>query len=305
MFLIVILYAIFASTFTLGKLVLAYTQPIFLVGIRMSIAGALLLAYRYSFARANGLFDRKYLSYYLQTMIFTVYVPYLLRSWALLYLPSSKASLLYTASPFISYFLSYCFNIERFAWQKLAGLIVGFIGMMPMLLGNATSGACIGIFSLPSLAVLIGVCAQSYGWIIMRTLIKELNACPIVINAVSMLGGGLAALLTSGIIERNTVYITDLVPFLVILTIIIVVSNLICHNLYASLLKKYSPTMLAFASFLSPLFASLYGWLFMQETVSLQFYITICMVVIGLVIFHCQELKELNSSTARPKLTKA
>lgn len=301
MILIVILYAIFASTFTLGKLVLVYTQPIFLVGIRMSIAGLMLLAYRFNYARANGLLSRKYLGFYIQTILFTVYFPYLLRSWALLYLPSSKASLLYTVAPFVSYIFSFMFNIERFAWQKLLGIVIGFCGMMPMLLGQSSSSvSCIAIFSLPSLAIVVGVCAQSYGWIVMRTLIKELECCPIVINAISMLGGGIIALITSGIMERNTVYVTDFVPFITMLGIIIVVSNLICHNLYATLLKKYTPTMLAFASFLSPLFASLYGWLFMNEVVGWQFYATIIMVLIGLVIFYCQELKEasLNRSPA-------
>lgn len=44
---IIILYALFASTFSLGKILLDFAPPIFLVGIRMTIAGLVLLAYQY------------------------------------------------------------------------------------------------------------------------------------------------------------------------------------------------------------------------------------------------------------------
>ena len=69
------------------------------------------------------------------------------------------------------------------------------------------------------------------------------------------------------------------------------VSNILCHNIYAGLLRKYSATFMSFTSFLSPLCAALYGWAFFQETISWHFYLSIAIVLIGLYVFYQDELK--------------
>ena len=45
--LIILMYALFASSFTMGKILVSYGPPIFLTGIRMFIAGSILLIYQY------------------------------------------------------------------------------------------------------------------------------------------------------------------------------------------------------------------------------------------------------------------
>ena len=45
MILVLLLTALLASTFTIGNQVLHYVKPFFLVGIRLSIAGAAILSY--------------------------------------------------------------------------------------------------------------------------------------------------------------------------------------------------------------------------------------------------------------------
>jgi len=51
MFLVLILYALFASVFTLAKSALSYTEPFFLIGARMSFAGILMIGFLYFFQR--------------------------------------------------------------------------------------------------------------------------------------------------------------------------------------------------------------------------------------------------------------
>ena len=46
MWLLLFLHAIFASTYTFGKLAIEYIQPVFLVGVRMTSGGLLLLGIR-------------------------------------------------------------------------------------------------------------------------------------------------------------------------------------------------------------------------------------------------------------------
>jgi drug/metabolite transporter (DMT)-like permease len=59
MLFVLLLYALFASVFTISKTGLMYTEPLFFVGIRMLFAGILLLAYQRVFKKESFKFDRK------------------------------------------------------------------------------------------------------------------------------------------------------------------------------------------------------------------------------------------------------
>lgn len=292
MVLIVILYALFASTFSMGKVLLNYAQPIFLVGVRMIIAGFLLLSYQYIKNRTSFKFEKRHLALYLQAMLFTNYIPYILRFWGLQHMTSSKACLLQNLSPFISYILAYLISSEKVTLKKVTGLLIGFIGFLPLIAPAPSANLMLnGFIAVPDLYMILSVSALCYGWIVLRTLIVDHHYTPPMINGISMFGSGILALATSFIVEPAS-EITDIVSFTAILSFIIIVSNLLCHNLYASLLRTYSPTFLSFASFLAPLFAAFYGWIFFHETISWQFITAACFVFVGLTLFHQDELQE-------------
>ena len=167
----------------------------------------------------------------------------------------------------------------------------------------------IGVFSWPEIAMILSVSSMSYGWIIIRKLVRDKNYSPAMVNGISMFAGGILALVTSFLrIEFTWIIptkigfeisfpVTDWGPFFGILTIVIIVSNLICHNLYAGLLKQYSPTFLSFASFLTPLFAAFYGWILLNEKISWPFIVAIIGVCIGLWLFYQDELKNMQPQT--------
>jgi drug/metabolite transporter (DMT)-like permease len=294
MFQIIILYALFASTFSLGKWLLHFAQPIFLVGIRMTIAGFILLIYQYLSKASAFRFERKHVSLYAQGILFTCYFPYILRFWGLQYMPSSKASLIYSLGPFITYGLGYLLVDEKVTFKKILGLVVGFFGLLPILMVPAPTEDLmggIGFFSWPEISIVLSITCLSYGWIVLRKLIRDNNYDPAMINGICMFTGGVFALITSLLFEPQAV-ITDIVTFISILATIIIVSNLICHNLYGTLLKKYSPTFLSFASFLTPIFAAFYGWIFLSEKISWDFLASVICVFIGLAIFYQGELHQ-------------
>lgn len=299
---IVFLYALLAGTFHLGKLLLAYSQPIFIVGIRMSISGALLLIYHYFRNQSLLSIKREHIKPFLQATLLTIYVPYLLRNWSLGYLPASKACLLYNLGPFITYFFSYVVSKEKVTTRKTLGLCIGFIGLLPLVFGSTyTMPVNQNMSIFPELGVLLAVTSMSYGWLIIHKLINKDNYSPSMTNGITMFTGGIWALITSLLLEDPAIYVTDPIPFITLLTIIVIVSNLICHNLYGALLKKYSPTMLSFTSFLSPVFAAFYGWLFMNEILPFHFYGAALVIFIGLWLFYSDELhtKQIELSKQR------
>lgn len=295
MTLIILLYALFASSFSMGKVLLRYTTPIFLTGIRMFLGGLILLTYQYFYENKHFKFKARHIKYYAQIVFFGIYITYILRFWALNYLPSSKTCFLYNLSPFLSAIFSYFIFSEKMNKQKIAGLLIGCFGLIPMLLSTTPMEQVIGEFSflsLPELAVLISVATHTYSWIVMRKLVKDKSYSPMMVNGISMTAGGFFALVTSYFTE-GVAPITNFVPFATTLAAVILISNIICYNFYGYLLKKYTATFLSFAGFLGPLFAGLYGWLFLDETITWHFYLSSVIVFIGLYLFYQEELQEV------------
>ena len=100
MFLIILLYALFGSSFPISKTLLGFADPIFLTGIRMFTAGSALLIYQYNFAHHKFSFDRKHIFLYLQIVIFGIYLTYILRFWGLASLTNAKTAFLFNVMPF-------------------------------------------------------------------------------------------------------------------------------------------------------------------------------------------------------------
>lgn len=292
MWLIVLLYALFSSSFVIGKVLLTYTSPIFLTGIRMALGGSLLLIYQYFYSRKHFRFKKRHIKYYLQIILGGFYFAYLFRFWALGNMPSFKACFLMNIAPFFTAFYSYLFFREKMTGRQWAGLSVGFLGMIPMLLTSSPGEAQVGEFafiSWPELALLVSVAINTYSWIIVRKLIRDKSYSPMMVNGIGMTAGGVLALLTS-FLTGAFWPVSNVYPFMGLLALTIIISNVICHNLHGYLLKSYTITFLSFAGFISPFFGALYGWVFLKETIGWPFYMSSLLVFVGLYLFYQDEL---------------
>ena len=297
MILIIFLYALFGSSFVLGKMLLAYTTPLFLTGIRMTIGGLILLTYLFFYAHEQFVFKRKHIWWFAQMIILGIYVTYTLRFWALNYMPAAKTNFIYNLSPFMSAIFSYFLFKEILSFKKWIGLGIGCLGLIPILLSSSKPEQMIGeiaFISWPELAVIISVATHTYSWIIMRKLVKEKSYSPMMVNGISMTCGGLLALFTSFFVDGFAPIAPGHVGyFFGILSLVILISNIICYNLYGYLLKHYTAVFLSFSGFLGPLFTAIYGWILLGERVGWYFYTSCIVVFFGLFLFYQEELQEM------------
>ena len=144
--------------------------------------------------------------------------------------------------------------------------------------------------SWPEIVVLLSVGFHSYGWIVVRKLVKHKDYAPMMVNGITMFWGGILGLFTIPF-EKYSVP-ENWYEYFGWLGIVIVISNIICYNLYGHLLKKFTATFLSFAGFLVPIFAALYGWGFLGEKITWHFYLSSAIVFIGLYLFYQDELKK-------------
>jgi len=298
MLLIIIMHALFGMSFPISKMLLKYTTPIFFTAIRMVIAGLILLVYQVGYARKRFHFDRKHWWMYLQVIFFGVYVTYILRFWGLVQLSAAKTAFLFNTAPFFTALYAYLMEKERLNKEQWAGLLLGFMGILPVLFTSSTSERSFGeffVFSWAELAVLAAVATHCYSWMIMRRLIRVEHYAPTLINGICLTVGGGAALGTSFFIESPPP-IADLGYFMAWLMVVILISNIISHNLYGYLLHSYSATFLSFTGFLGPLFAAFYGWMFLSEKITWHFGASALCVLLGLYLFYRHELKDLKKA---------
>ncbi len=292
---IIALHALFGSSIPISKKLLGFVSPVFLTGIRMSIAGFLLVGFNLLRKKRIDKIPKQMWWQYAQIVFVGVYLKYILRSWALACMPAVKLVFLLNVAPFVAAFLSYLVFRETLTRIQWIGLCIGILGSLPILLTSSYSEQAIGemfFISWPECFVFLSIVAHCYGLIVSRTLIRDNNHSVSLTNGVRMLGGGLLALVTAFFIEDTSIH--NMVPFLGWLGLLIIISNVICHNLYLRLLKHYTVTFVSFSDFLSPLFAALYSWLLLHETITWHYVLSGGIVLLGLYLFHSDELKAMH-----------
>jgi drug/metabolite transporter (DMT)-like permease len=305
MILVILLYLLFASTFTLGKAALSYVSPFLFIGMRMILGGTMLLAYYRYIARRRIAVNAIDYSLFARIIIFHIFCAYTLEFWALEYVTSAKACLLYNLSPFITAILCYFLRNERLTTKQICGLIVGFVGFIPILVAQTPLeqiGWHVGFLSCYEIALIFSVISSAYGWMMVKKLIDKKYSL-VLINGIGMTGGGILALILSLIreglpaIKNVPVAMPELVTFIglsgermimlgVYSIALVIIANIIGYNLYGYLLFRYSATFLSFAGFMTPLFAALLGWIFLNEQVTWHFFATMICVVVGLALFY-------------------
>ena len=294
--------ALMSTTFVIAQKALALVGPVYLIGLRMTAAGLLLLGSLALWRRSQFKLQRSDLSSFLKVIIFHIYIAYLAEFWGLQYLSGPKVALLFNFGPFITALLSYFMVRERLLWSQWLGLLISFSGFVLLLLEQHSAAQLVNELwsvALPDLAILLSSTSSVYAWITIQKLTRQ-QYSPILINGVGMLGGGLLALLTVPLFESYAQLSWSQSGELALwIGLLILIANVVCYNLYAWLLQRYSATLLSLASLTMPIFAALWEWLWLGKTMSYTFYLAFMIISIGLGLFYLGESRRLARLSAQ------
>ncbi len=310
-FLVVVLYATWSSVFSLAKIALAFSPPIFLTGFRMLLASVLILGYLAIAKRSSFKVSLKQIISFAVLGFFSIYLTNILEFWGLQYLTAAKTCFIYSLSPFFAALFSYIHFREKMNTRKWLGMGIGLIGMVPVLVSQSGAEELLNAFSFlswPSLAIMGAALASVYGWVLLRLLVKDSATSPMMANGASMLFGGALALTHSFFVDSwspRPIVSGSFGSFLQITLLITLVSNIVCYNLYGMMLKRFTATFLSFMGLLSPIFASLHGWIFLGEPISWTIFLSTGVISLGLWIVYSAELKQgyiLKPKPAQPAI---
>lgn len=300
MWLILLNYALWSSVFAIGKAAVLASSPLFFTAVRMLGAGVLLIGFQLLRKKTVFKINWKQLGALALFGFLGIYAANVLEFWSLEKLPAAKVCFLYSLSPFLSAFLSYIHFKEKMTPKKWLGMALGIGAMLPVLMLQPGGLKALGFLTWPDIAMFGAVVASVYGWMWLRISLRE-NAIPTpTANAIGMLLGGLMAYATSFFLE-GAWPVSDTKIFFSGLAWIILISNIICSNVYGFFLKRYTLTLLSFAGLLSPVFASLSSWLILGEPVSPLIISCSGVILFALWLIYSEELKlgYLGSSTQK------
>jgi drug/metabolite transporter (DMT)-like permease len=292
MILVILLYALSASSLTIGKAMLCYAEPFFFLAVRMISVGALLLLFSWWKKHQIRMLVWADLFRFLFMGFVHIFLAFGLELLALRAMESHQVALLYNLSPFITALCSYIWLGEMLGFRKKVGLAIAFCAFLPDIVGHYNTAFC-GVFFSWGYASMVGaVIATVLGWIVMRDLIIR-GYTPSFINGVGMSVGGLLALCTSFFVEKwSPLPVISWSHFIYLSTLIAFLNDVLFYNFYGRMLRRYSATFLSFAGFLLPIITALFGLIFLGEAVTIRFIISAAFVTLGLTIFYSEELSQ-------------
>ncbi|MEW6051819.1 MAG: DMT family transporter [Candidatus Zixiibacteriota bacterium] len=256
---LVILAAIWGGSFIFMRVLAPVLGPVLTADLRVLIAGiALLIYFR---AIKLDLEWRQYWKQYILIGALNSALPFFLFSFAALHIPASLSVILNSTAPFFGALFAAMLLGERFTFKKLAGLVIGAIGvMMVVKLGSVTPGP---MFALAVLACIgATVC---YGFV--ATYIKRFGTSikPMAVAGASQLTAGLLLLPAVPFSPLRGEITPTIVAGVIVFALL---CSAVAYLLYFRLVVDAGPTKALTVTFLMPAFGMLWGAMFLNELIT-------------------------------------
>lgn len=291
------LYLCFTGTMFLGSLILTSNHyPFFVAGVRFFGSGVILLS----------LYTLKHKRTVLKQLPALICVPFFKYafclytlsaigfSWGMQYVDPVKACFVFVLAPFVTALLLYFLYDENLTRKKIVGLIIGFAAVIPIILEAAHGTFDKTPWHLAMLGYAAFGCAVvtfAYGWILNKEMHKTVHVSSSLITGAALVVGGGVTLLLSCILHGKDLLSMKVTDDFWWLLLLFAMLTAVAYNLYSTLLKRYSATFVAFASFLEPAFGLLYAAMFLGQPISTTSFISLTALGCGLYLFYQEELR--------------
>ena len=266
------IYVLWGGTFLAIRIAVLQIPPFFTAGVRFFTAGILL----HAVMRARGeprlsLIEWRNTAIIGLCMFVLTYGPLF---WAEQYVSSSITSVIEASLPITTITLEvFVFRTQRMQWRALAGVLLGFFGIVLLLVNNRDQELAV----VPCLVILAAGIAWSFGAVLSGRLALP-RSRPLTAGTEMMLGGAaLLALSASAGELRPLPHMTFSAGLA--LTYLIVCGSLIAYTAYVWLLGRMSATRVASHAYINPLVAVGLGYFLAGEVITVRTVVATALVV--------------------------
>ena len=253
------LAAIWGASFLFMRVIAPVLGPLWTAESRVAIAGSLMLVFM--LARAQSMrFGANWRQYVIIGTINSA-LPAALYAYAALTLPAGYSAILNATSPLWGALIGALVLKESLTWRKASGLLCGLAGVALLVrLGPVQFTPAVLLAALACAAA--ALCYAASG---AYAKLRSSGIAPNLMATGSQLGAALVLLPTLPFAPMRSTP-TPLVLLMVLL--LAVLCSALAYFLYFRLLADIGPTKSLTVTFLIPLFALLWGTLFLQENIN-------------------------------------
>lgn len=269
--------AMWGGTFLLNEIALADFAPVAIAAYRIMLAGLILCLVCYWRGLIPTL-NPRIIWLVLAISLLNSVIPFSLIGWGQLRIDSSTTAILLATSPFFSLLLShYMTRDDRFSWTKLAGLLIGFAGVLVLM----WHGQAQGVGSLAGMLVVV-LAAGCYS--LSAVLVRKLSGMPSLVLVASTLTVASAIMLPVLLWwypPWEQAYQTSTISALLLLA---VGPTATAYVLRVRIVKSSGAVFMSNVGYLIPLFAVFWGWLFLYQKPSTVMWLSLAMIFTGLAV---------------------
>ena len=274
-FRLIVLSAIWGSSFLFMRILAPVLGAVVTANLRILIAGLALVIY-FTLLRVNLNWKRDFKFYALIGVINSA-IPFSLYAYGAKYIPASYEVILNSTAPIFGFIFSVLILKEKIIWKQILGMVISMIGIIIVVNpqnNNLTLEFILSIFACLLAALLYGFSA---------TLIKKYGkeVSPKGIASGSQL---IAAMIFIPIsLTQMPVNFLSLFNYKIIFALfaLALMCSSVAYLLYYRLIVDIGATKALSVTFLMPIFGILWGYLFLNEAITLAMILGTVLILIG------------------------
>lgn len=275
---LLLLSLVWGSSFLFIKLGVNELPPVVVVAGRL-LGGALFLVAVLRWQKGS-LPPRRLWPALALVALFNNVLPFILIAWGEQWVASGLASILNATTPLFSVVVATSFGDERLSWQKVVGVAIGFIGVV-VLIGDGIRGLSHNTWG--ELAIIVASASYALGALFIRRWLQ--GGRP-----VSLAGGQLvmAFLLTAPLLTIPANHPASMPSTIAIGSVAALglIGSGLAYVLYYRLIMAVGATRTLMVTYLVPLTAIIWGWLLLDETLSLRTFLGMGFIFSGILLVN-------------------
>ncbi|WP_230529943.1 DMT family transporter [Microvirga roseola] len=226
--------------------------------------------------------DRQAWAAFLGMGILNNVIPMALIVWGQGHIASGLASILNATTPLFTVIVAHFLTSdERLTGQRLAGVLVGFIGVAVMI--GAAAMAAWNVNILAQLAVLAAALSYGFGGVFGRRF-KTMGIAPMATATGQVTASSVILLPLSLVVDRPWTLTMPSTVTVLSLTGLALVSTAFAYILFFRLLARAGATNVNLVTFLIPASAILFGVILLGETLELRHIAGMALIGAGLIV---------------------
>ncbi|NKB75632.1 MAG: EamA family transporter [Gammaproteobacteria bacterium] len=275
-FRLVLVGAIWGAAFIFISIAIETFEPITIAAVRVALAAIILTAVsvviRHSFPATLSDWRRVTV-----VGLFNSAIPFFLISWGQQYTSSAEAALLMATGTFCALLISHFTTTdERINWPRGVGVLIGFSGVFVLVVVELMQTG------LGGLKGQIAVMAAGASYATSSVLARRISHLPAISTSAAIMASASCYLIPLALIFEHPLTIELNASAVLSILFLGVIATAFAFVVRFAVIRDNGAVFMAQVGYLVPLFGVLWSWLFLSEAITVQTWVALVCIVIGI-----------------------